>query len=174
MNKKQLRSKIQKKQAHGSRNADVIWPEEVTVSVRQTGKIDQDGDKLYRMVYTESLPEVCKASEARTQELLEKFGHKAEIWSEDRGKVDGKWTNLKLELELTHEVAGASLGSEFMGWSPLGSKSLVELLMIFVEKRADDQRRIQGLEAQLAGLAGAKFEKFEVKPAKPKKATARK
>lgn len=123
----------------------LLLPERVKIDVRPSkkkvrGKRQQSLDEqLYDLVYQETLPTVDEEIIKATLDMLESMQIGTEVNVEvRRGK---KEVTFVLKCSATHEKVGSILGSEFMGWSPVGTLSITELLVFLVSGGGKIARR---------------------------------
>jgi hypothetical protein len=102
---------------------NILLPEEVSLTVKPSKK--QKG--LYDVVYVEWFPNSAGSAIRRTVTLMKS------MWPGVVSSSGGqKKTKVELRFTGTHEAVGSALGWEFIGWSPLGKLSIVEVLATFI------------------------------------------
>ena len=104
----------------------MLLPNAVSITVNPTFP----GAHTLRLRYSETLPTRSERCIAKTLEIMKAVApeHRLDVVRDLRS------TTVSFDWVGTHEEIGAFLGSEFMCWSPVGTLSIHELLVLLTAK----------------------------------------
>lgn len=106
----------------------VLLPNACTVDVR----LSETGPPgTLHLRYTETLPSRDVHVIRKTLEYLRAVSPGLNV---RMASVEPGTTTFQIDTHGTHEQIGSILGSEFMGWSPLGTRSICDVFFLLVGK----------------------------------------
>lgn len=119
----------------------VMLPDGVKVVVKPTKTKGKYSGK-YSMVYEETLPTADREIVARTQATCANLGTGLKVVRRTK-----RSTTVRVTLKnVDHATIGSMLGFEFLGWSPLGKMSIMEIILSGTLRKAGETELADALE----------------------------
>lgn len=121
----------------------VMLPDGIKVVVKPTRTKGK-----YSMVYEETLPTADRTIVDNTIEMCKRIGPNIKIVKRTKRSTTIRMTMSSVD----HATIGSMLGFEFLGWSPLGKLSIMELILSGTFRKVGETEFADALEGKGSGF----------------------